>query len=244
MITAPTERSELRCIIAAADRQQRGMIGRAELDAWAGNPRSAPAGCRWPRPVPRPNSRTGGRFVTWGEGCHVSGRTIGAATTPLNGAGDSHSFSFLRGGGLRHRSRLSARSRIRRALDGSVVGSTGPRPPRCAAAGPGVAARTPPSLPPAPPQRHRPEQHRPEQHRPEQEPSSTPASARAEDKQVRALRRSRGASGATMPQYHCGWWPTGPTGSPASILGPCRRPRPCIRRRRSRRDSLSRGTSL
>jgi len=62
MVTAPTERSELRCIIAAADRQQRGnVVCRAELEAWAGYLRSRPDGVPLAAsgPAPEPQDRWG-----------------------------------------------------------------------------------------------------------------------------------------------------------------------------------------
>lgn len=68
MITAPTERSELRCIIAAADRQQRGMIGRAELDAWAGNLPSRPGWVPLAASGPAPELQDRWAFRDMGRG--------------------------------------------------------------------------------------------------------------------------------------------------------------------------------
>ena len=61
----------------AGGARARGDSGRAPRTRpnWRPGPgicAAAPTGCRWPRPVPRPNPRTGGRFVTWGEGCPAS----------------------------------------------------------------------------------------------------------------------------------------------------------------------------
>ena len=64
-------RSELRRIVAAADRRQRDdAVCRAELDAWTGfGDTGARTGCRWPRPDRNPNPRTRGHTGTSDTGC-------------------------------------------------------------------------------------------------------------------------------------------------------------------------------
>ena len=69
MVTAPTERSELRCIIAAADRQQRGnVVCRAELEAWAGYLRSRPDGVPLAASGPAPEPQDRWAFRDMGRG--------------------------------------------------------------------------------------------------------------------------------------------------------------------------------
>ena len=82
-ITTPTERFELRCIIAAADQRQRDdVVCRAELDAWTGYRNGHPDGVPLAAAGPKPEPQDPWAFRDMGNGFARSGP--GARTSRPN----------------------------------------------------------------------------------------------------------------------------------------------------------------